>query len=29
MMAWKAGELAKPQAATEVVDEMYRLAGVP
>ncbi|MCP4870641.1 MAG: undecaprenyldiphospho-muramoylpentapeptide beta-N-acetylglucosaminyltransferase [Proteobacteria bacterium] len=29
MMAWKAGEFAKPQAATEVVDEMYRAAGVP
>ncbi len=29
MMAWKAGELAKPAAAAEVVDEMCRLAGVP
>jgi UDP-N-acetylglucosamine--N-acetylmuramyl-(pentapeptide) pyrophosphoryl-undecaprenol N-acetylglucosamine transferase len=29
IMAWKAGELAKPQAAFEVVDEMFRVAGVP
>jgi len=29
MMAWRAGELARPQAATEVVDEMYRAAGIP
>jgi len=29
IMAWKAGEFAKPQAATEVVDEMCRVAGVP
>ncbi len=28
-MAWKAGSLARPEAATEVVDEMYRLLGVP
>lgn len=28
IMAWKAGEFAKPQAAAEVVDEMYRAAGV-
>ena len=29
MMAWRAGELARPQAAAEVVDEMYRAAGLP
>jgi UDP-N-acetylglucosamine--N-acetylmuramyl-(pentapeptide) pyrophosphoryl-undecaprenol N-acetylglucosamine transferase len=29
MMAWRAGELARPQAAAEVVDEMYRAAGIP
>lgn len=28
MMAWRAGELARPQAAAEVVDEMYRAAGI-
>ena len=28
-MAWKAGTLARPEAATEVVDEMYRLLGRP
>ena len=27
-MAWNAGELARPQAAAEVVDAMYRLARV-
>lgn len=29
LMAWRAGELARPQAAAEVVDEMYRAAGRP
>ena len=29
MMAWRAGEQARPQAAAEVVDEMYRAAGIP
>jgi UDP-N-acetylglucosamine--N-acetylmuramyl-(pentapeptide) pyrophosphoryl-undecaprenol N-acetylglucosamine transferase len=29
MMAWKAGELARPEAATEVVDEMCRVSGLP
>ncbi len=29
MMAWKAAELAKPAAAAEVVDEMYRVMGLP
>ena len=28
-MAWKAGSLARPEAATEVVDEMHRLLGRP
>ena len=28
-MAWNAGQLARPQAATEVVDAMYALAGRP
>ncbi|MEE2828140.1 MAG: undecaprenyldiphospho-muramoylpentapeptide beta-N-acetylglucosaminyltransferase [Myxococcota bacterium] len=28
-MAWSAGSLAKPQAATEVCDEMCRVAGLP
>jgi UDP-N-acetylglucosamine--N-acetylmuramyl-(pentapeptide) pyrophosphoryl-undecaprenol N-acetylglucosamine transferase len=28
-MAWKAGTLARPQAAVEVVDEMYRAIGRP
>jgi len=28
-MAWNAGELARPQAAAEVVDTMYRLTGTP
>jgi UDP-N-acetylglucosamine--N-acetylmuramyl-(pentapeptide) pyrophosphoryl-undecaprenol N-acetylglucosamine transferase len=28
-MAWKAGALARPQAASEVADEMCRIAGVP
>ncbi len=28
-MAWNAGELARPEAAAEVVDTMYRLTGVP
>jgi UDP-N-acetylglucosamine--N-acetylmuramyl-(pentapeptide) pyrophosphoryl-undecaprenol N-acetylglucosamine transferase len=28
-MAFKAGTLARPEAATEVVDEMYRVLGVP
>lgn len=29
LMAWNAGELARPQAAAEVVDTMYRLTGTP
>lgn len=29
MMAWKASELAQPAAAAEVVDEMYRVVGLP
>jgi UDP-N-acetylglucosamine:LPS N-acetylglucosamine transferase len=28
-MAWKSGSLARPQAAVEVVDEMYRAIGRP
>jgi UDP-N-acetylglucosamine--N-acetylmuramyl-(pentapeptide) pyrophosphoryl-undecaprenol N-acetylglucosamine transferase len=28
-MAWKAGSLARPEAAAEVVDEMYRVLGIP
>lgn len=28
-MAWKAGSLARPEAAAEVVDEMCRLLGIP
>jgi UDP-N-acetylglucosamine--N-acetylmuramyl-(pentapeptide) pyrophosphoryl-undecaprenol N-acetylglucosamine transferase len=27
-MAWRSGSLARPEAATEVVDEMYRAAGM-
>ncbi len=28
-MAWRAATLARPEAASEVIDEMYRLAGIP